>query len=62
MPVSNGRSRNVVAQAFIDAAIACGLPPNDDFNGAQQNGVGWYQLTQRNGVRASAAVAYLRPR
>jgi choline dehydrogenase len=61
LPVSDGRSRNVIAQAFIDAAIACGLPPNDDFNGAQQDGVGWYQLTQRNGVRASASVAYLRP-
>ncbi len=61
LPVSDVRSRNAIAQAFIDAAIACGLPPNDDFNGATQDGVGWYQLTQRNGVRASAAAAYLRP-
>jgi choline dehydrogenase len=61
LSVSDGRSRNTIAQAFIDAAIACGLPPNDDFNSAKQDGVGWYQLTQRNGVRASTAVAYLRP-
>ena len=61
LPVSDVRSRNAIAQAFIDAAIACGLPPNDDFNGAEQDGVGWYQLTQRNGVRASTAAAYLRP-
>lgn len=61
LPVSDVRSRNAISEAFIDAAIACGLPSNDDFNGAQQDGVGWYQLTQRNGVRASAAAAYLRP-
>ena len=59
--VSDSRSRNPIAQAFIDAAIAWGLPPNDDFNGARQDGVGWYQLTQRNGMRASAAAAYLHP-
>jgi choline dehydrogenase-like flavoprotein len=61
LPVSDGRSRNIVAQAFIDAAVACGLPANDDFNGAQQDGAGWYQVTQHNGLRASAAAAYLRP-
>jgi choline dehydrogenase len=34
---------------------------NDDFNGPRQDGVGWYQLTQRNGRRCSAATAYLHP-
>ena len=34
---------------------------NDDFNGPEQDGVGWYQVTQRNGMRCSAAVAYLHP-
>ena len=34
---------------------------NDDFNGPRQDGVGWYQLTQRNGQRCSAATAYLHP-
>jgi choline dehydrogenase len=61
LPVSEVRSRNAIAQAFIDAAIGCGLSPNGDFNGATLDGVGWYQLTQRNGVRASTAAAYLRP-
>ena len=36
-------------------------PRNEDFNGAEQDGVGMYQVTQRGGMRASAAVAYLHP-
>ena len=46
---------------FIDAALACGLPENHDFNGAEQEGAGLYQITARDGVRMSAARAYLRP-
>ena len=61
LPVSEGRSRNPLAQAFLDSAAAHGLPANEDFNGAEQDGVGWYQVTHRNGARASAAVAYLHP-
>jgi choline dehydrogenase len=61
LPVSEGRSRNPLSQAFLDAAAARGLEANPDFNGAQQEGIGWYQLTQRGGARASAAVAYLHP-
>jgi choline dehydrogenase len=61
LPVCDGRSRNPLAQAFVDAALACGHPANEDFNGPEQDGVGLYQLTQRNGARASAAVAYLHP-
>ena len=45
LPVSEGRSRNPLAQHFLDAATAHGLPANDDFNGAEQDGVGWYQVT-----------------
>ena len=52
LPVSEGRSRNPLAQAFLDSAVAHGLPANEDFNGAEQDGVGWYQVTQRNGARA----------
>ncbi|HVS29257.1 MAG TPA: FAD-dependent oxidoreductase [Solirubrobacteraceae bacterium] len=59
--VSEGRSRNPMSQAFIDAAIADGMPANDDFNGAEQDGVGWYQVTQRDGARGSVAVSYLHP-
>jgi choline dehydrogenase len=61
LPVSEGRSRNELAQHFLDAAEAVGLPANPDFNGVEQDGVGWYQVTHRNGARASTAVAYLHP-
>src|ERR671918_589738 len=61
LPVSDGRSLNPLAQGFVDAALACGHTANDDFNGAEQDGVGLYQVTQRGGARASAAVAYLHP-
>jgi choline dehydrogenase len=59
--VSDNRARTPCAQAFIDAAIAYGLAPNEDFNAGTQDGVGWYQATQRDGRRASTAVAYLHP-
>ena len=49
------------AQAFIDAAAEQGMPRNADFNGPDQDGVGWYQVTQRKGRRWSAADAYLHP-
>ena len=41
--------------------MEAGIPETDDFNGPQQDGVGWYQVTQRDGMRCSAAVAYLHP-
>jgi choline dehydrogenase len=59
LAVSEGRSRNPMMEAFIAAGVAAGLPRNDDFNGPSQDGVGQYQLTQRDGMRCSAAVAYL---
>jgi choline dehydrogenase len=59
--VADLRSINPLSQAFIDAAVEIGLPRNDDFNGAEQEGVGYYQVTQRQGRRCSAAAAYLRP-
>ena len=49
------------ARAYVEAAQQCGYPRNDDFNGAQQEGVGFYQTTMRNGARSSANTAYLRP-
>ncbi len=61
LPVSEGRSQNLMARAFVDAGEQAGLASNDDFNGAEQDGVGMYQVTQRGGMRASTAVAYLRP-
>ena len=46
---------------FLAAGIAAGLPRNQDFNGETQEGVGIYQITTRNGIRSSAATAYLHP-
>ncbi|MDT0309587.1 GMC family oxidoreductase N-terminal domain-containing protein [Streptomyces sp. DSM 44917] len=61
LTVSDGRSNHPLAQAFLRAAEEAGHPRNPDFNGPTQLGVGPYQLTQRNGLRCSAAVAYLHP-
>ncbi len=46
---------------FLKAAGEAGLPANEDFNGAAQEGAGIYQITTRNGRRMSAARAFLRP-
>lgn len=59
--VSDLRCRNPLCEIFLDAAMELQLPRNDDFNGAAQEGMGFYQVTQRNGRRCSAAVAYLDP-
>jgi choline dehydrogenase-like flavoprotein len=61
LAVSENRSRYRTCQAFIEAGLQAGLPANDDFNGPDPEGVGWYQVTQRGGMRCSAAVAYLHP-
>ncbi|MFF4353875.1 GMC family oxidoreductase [Streptomyces sp. NPDC001530] len=61
LAVSNGRSRHPLAAAFVEAAVRAGYKRNDDFNGDTQLGVGPYQLTQRDGMRCSTAVAYLHP-
>ncbi|HWB69210.1 MAG TPA: GMC family oxidoreductase N-terminal domain-containing protein [Solirubrobacterales bacterium] len=61
LPVSDQRSGNKISPAFVDAAVQAGLARNEDFNGAEQDGAGLYQVTQRGGLRASAAVAYLHP-
>ena len=59
LAVSDLRHHNPLSQAFIDAAAAAGFVRNDDFNGARQEGFGWYQVTQRDGARCSTAVAWL---
>jgi choline dehydrogenase-like flavoprotein len=46
---------------WVDAAREAGHPPNNDFNGARQEGVGAYQVNQRGGRRCSASVAYIHP-
>ena len=61
LSVSDLRHVNPLTRVFIEAGQQAGLPVNDDFNGARQEGVGLYQVTQRDGARCSAAVAYLAP-
>lgn len=55
------RSPNRYSPYFVEAAKQAGLTENPDFNGAEQEGVGLYQVTHRNGERYSAAKAYLTP-
>jgi choline dehydrogenase len=50
-----------LVEAMIAGATELGIPRNDDFNGARQEGAGYYQLTTRRGMRCSTAVAYLDP-
>ena len=61
LAVEDLRFRNPLSAVFVEAAVASGLQPNPDFNGPTQDGVGFYQVTQRRGRRCSAASAYLRP-
>jgi choline dehydrogenase-like flavoprotein len=50
-----------ISFAFLRAAQEAGIPFNDDFNGAVQDGIGHYQLSTRNAQRSSASSAFLRP-
>ena len=59
--VSDLRTVNPLSRAFVEAAAELGFPPNPDFNGAQQEGFGLYQVTQKRGSRCSAATAFLQP-
>jgi choline dehydrogenase-like flavoprotein len=54
-------SPNRFAQLFVRAGLQAGFMESVDFNGAEQEGIGMYQVTQRNGERLSAAKAYLSP-
>ena len=59
LPVQDLRHKSKQAKLFVEAAIRRGALANDDFNGEQQEGVGFYQVTQRDGVRCTAVDAYL---
>ncbi len=61
LSVSDLPDKHELADAYIAAAEEIGIPRNDDFNGAQQEGAGYFQATSRNGRRTSCAVAYLHP-
>ncbi|WP_309570840.1 GMC family oxidoreductase N-terminal domain-containing protein [Deinococcus sp.] len=59
--VENRRYTHEICDAITEGFQELGHPANDDFNGAQMEGVGRYHVTQKGGARHSAAVAYLRP-
>ncbi len=59
--VADLRDANPLSGVFVDAARELGFPLNADFNGAEQEGFGFYQVTQKDGQRWSTAAAFLRP-
>ena len=59
--VSDVTQTHEVSDAVVEACVEAGIPRNADVNGADQEGVSYYQLTVKNGQRCSAAVAYLHP-
>lgn len=61
LKVSDLRLRREIAERFIEAAKAAGIPENQDVNGKTQEGVGYFQQTSYKGFRCSTAKAFLRP-
>ncbi|MEP5758540.1 MAG: choline dehydrogenase [Litoreibacter sp.] len=61
LSVSDMRIERPITDAWVKAAQAAGYKFNPDYNGAKQEGVGYFQLTAKNGRRCSSAVAYLNP-
>lgn len=59
--VSDCRNYYPLNDRFLEATAQAGFPANDDFNGEQQEGAGFYQFTIRDGKRWSASHAYLKP-
>jgi choline dehydrogenase-like flavoprotein len=61
LSVSDSRAMSPLIETMIEASLLAGHEHNPDFNGARQEGVGRFQLTQRNGRRCSTATAFLHP-
>ena len=61
LSVSDSRAMSPLIETMIEASVLAGHEHNPDFNGARQEGVGRFQLTQRNGRRCSTAAAFLHP-
>ncbi|WP_435742407.1 GMC family oxidoreductase [Nocardioides sp. SYSU DS0663] len=59
--VEDRRYTHPLTTAWVESAVAAGFKPNDDFNGAEQEGAGLYQVTCHRGRRWSTAKAYLEP-
>ncbi|HKK91963.1 MAG TPA: GMC family oxidoreductase N-terminal domain-containing protein [Longimicrobiales bacterium] len=60
MRIERLRDPHPLSAAFLDACADVGIPRTPDFNGGEQRGAGWYEVTQRRGTRWSAARGYLR--
>jgi choline dehydrogenase len=61
LSVVDPKFKSASTEAFVESAVAAGAVANPDFNGQSQDGVGFYQVTQKDGRRWSAADAYLHP-
>ena len=61
LSVQTSRLTRRVVDRWIEAAQQAGYPAARDYNGADQEGVGYFQLTMKGGRRCSSAVAYLKP-
>ncbi|MDU8945270.1 GMC family oxidoreductase [Ovoidimarina sediminis] len=61
LSVQTSRLRREIVDHWVDAAVAAGYRRTEDYNDADQEGVGYFQLTMIGGRRCSSAVAYLRP-
>lgn len=59
--VEKARLRWDVLEAFRDAAVEAGIPRNDDFNRGDNEGVGYFEVNQRRGIRWNTSKAFLRP-
>ena len=59
--VEDRRYNHELSHAFIESAVAAGFKRTDDFNGAEQEGIGFYQVTCKKGRRWSVADAYIHP-
>ncbi|MEL6964632.1 MAG: choline dehydrogenase [Pseudomonadota bacterium] len=59
--VSDLNQTHEIIEAYVNACDEIGIPRTADFNGEDQEGVGYFQLTTKNGFRCSSAVAYLHP-
>ncbi len=61
LKVANMRFSRPICDSFVDACAELGIPKNDDFNGADQEGAGYFQLNTHRGLRWSSATAFLKP-
>lgn len=59
--IEDARNPNPFSETILDAMAASGLPRHRDFNAAEQEGVGFYQVTHRKGMRWTTADGYVRP-